>query len=85
MSLEMGLHQGGSTRISTHGAEQTEKDSKADHDRSTRKSVRLSTRGSKFIARQSAMPWHQGCSLTNSRLTYPKITKKSMRMSSISR
>jgi hypothetical protein len=66
MNPAMGLLEGDTTRSSTHGTDQSEKDSETGYDRCTRESVRLNIRESWFTARQPTMPWPQGCSLTKS-------------------
>jgi hypothetical protein len=48
MGLGMGLHQRDATRSSTHSVVLTESDSETGHDRSMRKSVRSSTKESRF-------------------------------------
>jgi hypothetical protein len=50
MSLGMVLPCGDMTQSSIHGTQQTEIDSRTSHDQSERKSVRLSTMGSRSTA-----------------------------------
>jgi hypothetical protein len=85
MNPWMGLLQGSTTQSSTHNTGQTEKDSETGHNQSVRKSVKSSTKGSRFIACQPTMPWPRVCSSINSCLIYPKISKRLTHMSSTSR
>jgi hypothetical protein len=66
MSLGMALPRGDTTQSSIHGTQQTEIDSETGHDQSERKSVGLSTRGSRSTTLQHRTPWPQGCSSINS-------------------
>jgi hypothetical protein len=61
MSTRMEPVQGGTILSSTHDVMPIEIDSDIDHDRSTRKLARLSTRENKFTAHQPTMPWLRGC------------------------
>jgi hypothetical protein len=56
MSLGMRLCQGDTTRSSTHGAMLAESDSETGHDGSVRKSVRSSTKESRFTVHWPTTP-----------------------------